>query len=225
MKLLLVEDSRRLQRSLTTGLRRLGHTVEVAADGEAALVCLDGMRFDVVILDLMLPKLDGLSVLRRMREADDDSHVLILTARDRRADRIEGLNAGADDFVAKPFDFDELTARLQALGRRIHGHKNPRLRVGPLDIDTTTRRVLRDGEPLTLRHREYALLELLALRAGAIVSHQEIEEHLYEGRLDPASNVVEAAVYALRRHIDRPGLPSLVETRRGVGYLLRGRAP
>jgi DNA-binding response OmpR family regulator len=196
--------------------------VEVAPDGELALAALEGERFDLVILDLMLPKLDGLGVLHRMREAEDDSHVLILTARDRVLDRVEGLNAGADDFLAKPFDFDELLARVQALGRRRIGHKNPRVRVGPLDIDTAARRVLRDGEPLDLRHREYALLEFLALRVDRFVSREEIEEHLYDGRADPTSNVVQAAIYALRQRIDRPGEPSLIETRRGLGYVLRG---
>jgi DNA-binding response OmpR family regulator len=206
---------------LCAGLRRAGHSVEVAADGEAALTALEGGRFDLVILDLMLPKLDGLQVLHRMREGDDDSHVLILTARDRVLDRVKGLNAGADDFLAKPFDFDELLARVQALYRRKQGHKNPRLRVGPLDIDTTARRVARDGKTIDLRHREYALLEFLARRADRFVSREEIEEHLYEGRPDATSNVVPAAVYALRQQIDRPGEPSLIEMRRGLGYLLR----
>ena len=222
MKLLLVEDSRRLQRALTVGLKRAGHGVHVAADGELALAALESERFDLVILDLMLPRLDGRGVLRHMREREDDTHVLILTARDREL--VDVLNAGADDFLAKPFAFDELLARVQALGRRRHGHKNPHLRVGPLDIDTTARRVLRDGAPLPLRHRELALLEFLALRAGRYVSRQELEEHLYEGREDPCSNVVPAAVHALRRLIDRPGQPSMIETRRGLGYALR-RAP
>jgi len=220
VKLLLVEDSRRLQRSLTLGLKRAGHAVEVAADGEAALVALAAERFDLVILDLMLPRLDGLSVLRRMRAAEDDSHVIILTARDRVGDRVEGLNAGADDFLAKPFDFDELLARVRALGRRKLGRKNPRLLVGPLEIDTSARLVFRAGAALPLRHREYALLELLATRAGRLVSREEIEQHLYDGRADPTSNVVESAIYALRRAIDRPGEPSLIETRRGLGYVL-----
>jgi DNA-binding response OmpR family regulator len=221
VKLLLVEDSARLQRSITAGFKRAGHRVSIAGDGEGALVALEGDRFDVVILDLMLPRLDGLGVLHRMRAAEDDSHVLILTARDRVLDRVEGLNAGADDFLAKPFDFEELLARVQALGRRKCGQKNPRLRVGPLEIDRSARRAWRDGQFLELRQREFALLELLALRAERFVSREEIEEHLYGGWLDPASNVVQAAVYALRRHIDRPGEASLIETRRGLGYVLR----
>jgi DNA-binding response OmpR family regulator len=219
MKLLLVEDSRRLQRALTVGLKRAGHGVQVAADGELARTLLETERFDLVILDLMLPRLDGRGVLRWMREREDDTHVLILTARDQEL--VALLNAGADDFLAKPFAFDELLARVQALGRRRHGHKNPHLRVGPLDIDTAGRLVLRDGAPLPLRQRELALLEFLALRAGRYVSRQELEEHLYDGREDPCSNVVPAAVHALRRLIDRPGQPSMIETRRGLGYALR----
>jgi DNA-binding response OmpR family regulator len=220
VKLLLVEDSRRLQRALSVGLKRAGHAVHLAADGELALDALEREHFDLVILDLMLPRIDGRGVLQRMRERDDDTHVLILTARDRVLDRVEVLNAGADDFLAKPFAFDELLARVQALGRRQHGHKNPHLRVGPLDIDTCARRVLRDGEPLPLRHRELAVLEFLALRADRFVSRQELEDHLYDGRDDPSSNVVPAAIYALRQLIDRPGEPSMIETRRGLGYVL-----
>jgi two-component system OmpR family response regulator len=222
MKLLLVEDSRRLQRALAAGLKRVGHTVHLAGDGQLALLALEAERFELVILDLMLPRLDGHAVLQRMREREDDTHVLILTARDRTL--VEVLNAGADDFLAKPFAFDELLARIRALGRRRIGHKNPRLRVGPLDIDTTARRVLRDGQPLALRQRELALLEFLALRAGRYVSREELEEHLYDGHDDPCSNVVAAAIHALRRLIDRPGQPSLIETRRGLGYALR-RSP
>jgi DNA-binding response OmpR family regulator len=221
MKLLLVEDSRRLQRALLTGLKRTGHAVQVVADGALALAALERERFDLVILDLMLPIVDGHAVLRTMREHDDDTHVLILTARDRVLDRVEVLNAGADDFLAKPFAFEELLARIQALGRRRHGHKNPHLRVGPLDIDTAARTVLRDGAPLPLRQRELSVLEFLALRADRLVSRQELEQHLYDGRADPSSNVVPAAIYALRQLIDRPGEPSLIETRRGLGYVLR----
>jgi DNA-binding response OmpR family regulator len=219
MKLLLVEDSRRLQRALGAGLKRAGHAVRLAADGGLALTALQDERFDLVILDLMLPVLDGRGVLRWMRERDDDTHVLILTAREQAL--VEVLNAGADDFLAKPFAFDELLARIQALGRRRHGHKNPCLRVGPLEIDTSARRVLRDGAPLPLRPRELTLLEFLALRAERYVSRQELEDHLYDGREDPCSNVVPAAIHALRQLIDRPGQPSMIETRRGLGYLLR----
>lgn len=224
VRLLLVEDSRRLQRSLGTGLRRSGHFVDIAADGEEALSALAEHRYDVVILDLMLPKVDGLTVLRRMRAGGDDTHVLILTARERVEDRVIGLNGGADDFLVKPFAFEELLARVGALARRKYGLKNPRLCVGSLEIDTAAREVFRASQPIALAPREYALLELLALRQGRVVSRDDIEQHIYEGRLDPTSNVVEAAVCALRRRIDIEAEPSLIETRRGAGYVLRKAA-
>lgn len=220
MRLLVVEDSLRLQRSLGSGLRRAGYAVDVVGDGEQGLSRAECTEYDVVILDLMLPKLDGMTVLRRLREQDRDTHVLILTARDTLEDRVGGLNAGADDFLVKPFAFEELLARVQALARRRHGHKSPRLVIGPLVIDQAERRVTRDGQEVPLARREWALLEYLAVRRGRVVSRAEIEEHLYDGRADPVSNVVDAAICALRRRIDRPGGPSLIETRRGAGYVL-----
>jgi DNA-binding response OmpR family regulator len=221
VRLLLVEDSQRLQRSLGQGLRRLGYAVDVAPDGEEGLRRAEDDEYDVIILDLMLPKLDGLSVLKRLRDAGGEAHVLILTARDTVDDRVRGLQAGADDFLVKPFAFAELVARIQALVRRRHGTKNPRLVVGPLEIDTAARRVARAGDPLTLAPREYALLEYLAARQGQVVTRDEIEAHLYDGRAELASNAVDSAVCALRRRLDLPGRGSFIETRRGLGYVLR----
>jgi DNA-binding response OmpR family regulator len=223
--LLLVEDSQRLQRSLGLGLRRLGYAIDVAGDGAAGLQLAQSESYDVIILDLMLPKLDGLSVLKRLRDDGNDAHVLILTARDTVDDRVRGLQAGADDFLVKPFAFAELVARVQALVRRRHGTKNPRLSVGPLEIDTAARSVVRDGAPLALTPREYALLEYLAARRGQVVTRDEIEAHLYDGRVELASNAVDSAVCALRRRLDLPGRASFIETRRGVGYLFREPPP
>ena len=220
MRLLLVEDSVRLQRSLATGLRRAGFAVDVAGDGEEGLAQAEVNDYDVIILDLMLPKLDGLTVLRRLREQGYDSHVLILTARDAVSDRVGGLNAGADDFLVKPFAFEELVARVQALQRRRHASKNPRITIGPIEIDTAERRVARGGKRLELAPREYAVLEYLALRRGRLVSRAELEEHIYDSRTDPMSNVVDSAICQLRKRIDTPGQPSLIETRRGLGYVL-----
>jgi DNA-binding response OmpR family regulator len=229
MRLLLIEDSPRLQRSLGTGLRRAGHAVDVVGDGVEGLSLAESTDYDLLILDLMLPGLDGLSLLRRLREQEKQTHVLILTARDTLEDRVKGLNAGADDFLVKPFAFEELLARVQALGRRRHGQKNPRIVVGAIEIDTVGRKVSRDGQLIALAPREYALLEYLAVRRGRVVTRAEIEEHLYDGRSDPMSNVVDSAICALRRRIDRAGEPSLIETRRGSGYVLeagsRGVAP
>jgi DNA-binding response OmpR family regulator len=178
MRLLLVEDSQRLQRSLGLGLRRAGYALDVTGDGQAGLALAEGNDYDVIILDLMLPGLDGLSVLQRLRQDGSPTHVLILTARDTIEERVRGLQAGADDFLVKPFAFAELLARVQALCRRRHGHKNPRLTVGAMEIDTAARTVLRQGVLVPLAPREYALLEYLAVRQGRVVSRSEIEEHL-----------------------------------------------
>jgi DNA-binding response OmpR family regulator len=222
MRLLLVEDSVRLQRAIGAGLRRAGYAVDVSGDGESGLHLAESNPYDVVILDLMLPGLDGLTLLRRLREGETDTQVLILTARDTVEDRVRGLRAGADDFLVKPFAFDELLARVQALCRRRHGQRNPRLAIGPLEIDTGARAVSRGGRPVALAPREYALLEYLAVRRGQVVSRGEIEEHLYDGRVELASNAVDSAICALRRRIDEPGGASLIETRRGHGYVLGG---
>jgi DNA-binding response OmpR family regulator len=225
MRLLLVEDSQRLQRSIGAGLRRAGYALDSASDGATGLQLAESNPYDVVILDLMLPGLDGLTLLRRLRDGGGEAHVLILTARDTVEDRVRGLRAGADDFLTKPFAFEELLARIQALVRRRHGQHNPRLVIGPLEIDTAARQVARAGRPVALAPREYALLEYLALRRGQVVTRAEIEERLYDGRTEPASNAVDSAICALRRRIDEPGAASLIETRRGHGYVLAGRAP
>jgi DNA-binding response OmpR family regulator len=225
VRLLLVEDSQRLQRSLGLGLRRLGYAVDIAGDGQEGLAQAESNEYDVIILDLMLPKLDGLQVLKQLRDGGNDAHVLILTARDTVDDRVRGLQAGADDFLVKPFAFAELLARVQALVRRRHGRKNPRLVVGALEIDTAARTVARGGQPVALTPREYALLEYLAARPGQVVTRGELEEHLYEGRIEVASNAVDSAVCALRRRLDPPGQSSFIETRRGLGYVLREPAP
>jgi len=222
MRLLLVEDSRRLQRSLGTGLRRAGYVVDVASDGQEGIRLAEENDYPVMVLDLMLPRLDGLTLLRRLRERGLNTHVLILTARDTLDDKLRCFQTGADDFLVKPFAFEELLARIQALHRRRLGHKNPRVVVGDLVIDTSARQVTRQGAPLVLPAREYALLEYLALRAGHVVSRSDIEQHLYDGRTEPASNAVDAAVYGLRRRVDpEGGGASYIETRRGLGYVLR----
>jgi DNA-binding response OmpR family regulator len=224
MKLLLIEDSQRLQRTLGLGLRRAGYALDVAGDGTTGLQLAETHRYDVIILDLMLPGLDGMGVLQRLRAGGGDAHVLILTAKDSTEDRVSGLRAGADDFMAKPFAFDELVARIQALVRRRHGQKNPRIAIGPLELDTAARRVIRDGVAVSLAPREYALLEYLAARRGEVVTRREIEDRLYAGQTEIASNAVDSAVCALRRRIDGQDDESLIETRRGQGYILRGPA-
>ena len=172
----------------------------------------------------MLPGLDGIELLRKMRKQNEDSSVLIITARDQVGDRVAGLDAGADDYLVKPFALDELMARVRALTRRAHSVKNPVLKVGDLEIDTRRRAASRGGEAIDLTAREYALLELLALRAGEVVSRAEIWEQLYDFNQDPESNVVDVFVAYLRRKIEREGKPKLIHTRRVMGYILEERA-
>ena len=220
MRLLLVEDSPRLQRSVATALRRSGYAVDLAGDGEEALWLAESNRYDLVLLDRMLPKLDGLEVLRRLRAAGRDTHVLLLTARDSVADRVEGLGAGADDYLVKPFALEELLARVHALCRRAYGTKSPVLAVADLEIDTLARTARRAGQPVELTSREYQLLEYLARRAGQVVSRSEIEEHIYDGQVDPMSNVVDSAICVVRKKIAAANDAPLIHTRRGQGYVL-----
>lgn len=224
MHVLLVEDSRRLQESLAQGLQRSGYGIDVASDGEAALRYARHNRYDAIVLDLMIPKIDGLTVLRQLRDAGDQTHVLVLTARDTVDDRVQGLRSGADDYLVKPFAFDELLARIEALVRRSYQAKNTIIAIGPLTIDTASRSAQRDGEPLNLSRREFALLEYLAFRRGEVVERREIEDHLY-GEADlPMSNAVDRLVCSVRGKIESPDGPPLLQTRRGHGYILDGCA-
>lgn len=219
MRLLVVEDSERLRRWTCRGLRDAGFSVDAAADGNEGLQLATANHYDVLILDLMLPGIDGLALLRLLREAGDRTHVLILTAKDTLSDRVHGLNQGADDYLVKPFAFEELVARVQALVRRQYGVKDPRITARGLEIDTAQRVVRREGKLIAMRPREYALLEFLVLHRGKLVTRGEIEQHIYDERVQPMSNVVDTAICALRRKIDVPAAPSLIETRRGMGYI------
>ena len=220
MRVLLVEDSERLVRSITTGLSKAGFAVDSTGNGADGLWRARTGDYDVVILDLMLPALDGLSILARLREQGVRTHVLILTAKDTVDDRVRGLRMGADDYLIKPFAFDELLARVQALARRSHGVKQSIIRIGTLEIDTLRRAAQRADKLIELAPREFALLEYLAMRQGEVVSRAQIETHIYDQNSDPMSNVVDAAVYALRKRIDIPGAPYMIQTRRGMGYVL-----
>lgn len=221
MRILLVEDSKRLQAYIRKGLRKVGYAVDVAGDGDEGLWLGVENDYDVIILDLMLPKLDGISVLKRLRAEGRDTHVLILTAKDTIPDRVCGLAEGADDYLIKPFAFEELLARVQALARRAYGSKCSQHTIGDLTIDTTRRVVTRAGIPLDIKHREYALLEYLVLRRGEVVKRCDIEHHIYDELVEPMSNVVDSAICLLRKKIDHNGSPSLIQTRRGIGYILQ----
>lgn len=220
MRILVIEDSVRLASSLEQGLRRLGHAVDVTHDGEAGLSYARSNPYDLVLLDLLLPRIDGLTVLRRLREEGADVAVLVLTARDTVDDRVRGLRQGADDYLVKPFSFDELVARVEALGRRRGNARLPRLRVGDLELDLVARRAVRAGREIPLTAREFMLLRLLATRSGEIVTSEEIEDHLYDERTFPISNAVQSAISALRRRLREAGDGELIHTRRGLGYVL-----
>jgi DNA-binding response OmpR family regulator len=222
VRLLLVEDYLPLQRSVTKGLREAGYAVDATGDGQEALWYALGNPYDVIILDLMLPGIAGIDVLKEIRARGGAAHVLVVTARDAVAERVAGLNAGADDYLIKPFEFEELLARVRALVRRSYLKKDPVLAAGPLRIDTSARRVRRDDREVQLTAREYALLEYLAARSGELVTRSDIWAHVYDFASESTSNVVDVFVRHLRRKIDRPGEPSIIETVRGSGYILRG---
>jgi DNA-binding response OmpR family regulator len=220
MRVLVVEDSPRLQRTLGLALRKSGYAVDAATDGEEGLWLAESHNYDVIVLDVMLPKRDGLSVLAELRRKDRPARVLLLTARDTVADRVSGLDAGADDYLVKPFALEELLARVAALCRRAYGTKQTRLAVADLEIDTAARRATRAGQPLDLTAREFLLLEYLTRRRGHVVTRAEIEEHIYDEHVDPLSNVVDSAVCNLRKKLAAANDAPLIHTRRGLGYVL-----
>lgn len=221
MRLLVVEDSLILRENLVLGLRDAGYAVDAAADGEEGLWAASEVDYDLLIVDALLPKRHGFDLIREVRARGRPATILVLTALGAMMDRITALDLGADDYLVKPFDFDELLARVRALVRRRYSQPASMIAVGSLSIDTSTKRVRRDGDDIALRPREYALLEYLARRRGEVVSPRDIEEHLYDDGAELSSNAVEAAVSLLRKAIDRRGEQSLILTRRGLGYMLR----
>ncbi|OIR04059.1 transcriptional activator protein CzcR [mine drainage metagenome] len=221
MRVLLVEDSARLRKTVSMALRRSGFSVDAAEDGEEGLWLAQSHDYDAIVLDLMLPKLGGLEVVHELRKRGKATHILILTALDAVEDRVAGLKAGADDYLPKPFALEELIARVEALCRRAYGSKQTVLRVADLEVDTGARTARRAGVALELTAREYQLLEYLMRRRDEVVSRSEIEEHIYDGHVDPMSNVVDSAVCVLRKKIVAGGSAApLIHTRRGLGYLL-----
>ncbi len=220
MRVLIIEDYAPLRKAVSQGLREAGFAVDASADGDEGLWYARSNEYDAIILDLMLPQIDGLTILSRLRQAGNPVPILILTARDTVADRVEGLNLGADDYLVKPFAFEELLARVRALVRRKYDVKDPLVRVGDLEVDTAARLVRRAGKQIDLTAREYALLEFLALRAGKVVSRSDVWEHLYDFHSSAESNVVDVYIGYLRKKIEGSGLPRLIHTRRGQGYVL-----
>ena len=220
MKVLLVEDYKPVRTSVAQGLREAGFAVDATGDGEEGLWFARTGEYDAVVLDLMLPGTDGLTILRCLRGEANPVPVLVLTARDTVRDRVRGLDLGADDYLVKPFAFDELLARVRALVRRKYEEASPVLRVGDLEIDPALRSARRGGRVLDLTAREYAILEFLAHRASRVVSRSDIWEHVYDFNAEPNSNVIDVYVARLRRRLEKGGRPRLIHTRRGQGYVL-----
>jgi two-component system copper resistance phosphate regulon response regulator CusR len=220
MRILLVEDERSAARMLAKGLRERGHAVDVVSDGAAAIHLTAAVAYDLLVLDVLLPTKNGLDVCRELRANGNAVPVLMLTARDAVDDRIRGLDAGADDYLTKPFHFEELLARVRAVTRRRAFPPVPdRLECGRLVLNTRTLEAWVDGEAIELTAREYALLEYLCRKDGAVISREEIAEHVWDNRYDPCSNVIDVYVQRLRRKIDREP-HSFIRTRRGAGYQL-----
>lgn len=224
MRILVIEDYRPLRESLAKGLREAGYAVDATGDGKEGLWYATSGEYDVIILDLMLPGVDGTEILKTLRSQGRESCVLVLTAKDTVQDRIRGLDLGADDYVVKPFAFEELLARIRALVRRGYRHKQPVIQVADLCIEPATQKVRRAEQEILLTAREYALLEYLAMRAGEVVSRTDIWEHVYEFSSTASSNVVDVYVGYLRKKIETAARTPLIHTIRGRGYLL-GAAP
>jgi DNA-binding response OmpR family regulator len=220
MRVLVVEDDPRLSKALVQGLREEGYTVDAATDGPTADLLVHDTDFDAVVLDVMLPGKDGLSLCRAWRQRGQTVPVLLLTARDLVGDRVAGLDAGADDYLSKPFAFEELLARLRALIRRSHGQAAAVLSVGPLRLDPATRRVSLDGEEITLTNREFALLHQFMMHPGEVLSRTQLIEHVWGEWTESAANTLEVYVGYLRRKLLDPR-GDRVQTVRGVGYRLQ----
>ncbi len=226
MRLLVVEDDVKIASFILKGLRSAGYAVDHALDGEAGLDLAISEPYDGIVVDIMLPKRDGLSLIRQLRNQQVNTPVLILSARGEVDDRVKGLETGADDYLTKPFAFSELLARVQALIRRAGGISEPtRLSVAELSVNLLTREVIRDGKNIALQPLEFSLLEYLMRHAGRIVSKTMIMEHVWDYHFDPQTNVVEARISRLRDKIDKGFEKKLIHTVRGVGYVLKETQP
>ena len=220
MKILLAEDDLKLLRHLAAGLREAGHTVDCAQDGAEARWAAENSDYDVLVLDIMMPYLDGVTLVRGLRRRGVATPIIFVTARGAVQDRVSGLDAGADDYLVKPFSLDELLARLRALGRRQRGETTHLLRIGDLELDLASRTARRGHQDIELTNREFALLEFLAQASPKTVAKTAIVEHVWDQHFDGGTNVVNVYVNYLRSKLDRPGEPSLIRTVRGIGFAL-----
>jgi len=220
MKILIIEDYEPLLESLRQGLRENGYTVDATGDGEEGLWYASTGEYDLIILDLMLPGMDGVEILDRLRKQENPVHILIVTARDAVQDRVTGLDLGADDYLIKPFEFSELLARVRALVRRKYESKTPAIVIGDLHLDTIRKQAVMYGKELDLTSREYAILELLDLKRGRVVSRDAIRENIYDFASETGSNIIDVYVGRLRRKLEGAGGRRILHTRRGFGYML-----
>jgi len=220
MKLLIIEDSERLRRSLVVGFTRLGYAVDESGDGKEGLEYALINQYDVIILDLMLPSLDGLSILKELRHHHANSYVLILSAKDHVDDRIAGLNFGADDYLIKPFSFDELHARLLTLIRRKHDVKSPYIILGDVSVDTAMRKISISGSAVKFTPIEYLIVEYLALNINRIMTYEQVLDHLYTNEDMASRNTLEAHVSSVRKKLKKLSINDFLRTKRGFGYYI-----
>ncbi|NTV29353.1 MAG: response regulator transcription factor [Candidatus Omnitrophica bacterium] len=223
MRILLVEDEKKLSAFVKRGLREAAYAVDTADNGEGALFLAETNTYDLIVLDIMIPGQDGIAVCRKLRKKGLTVPILMLTARDDVEDKISGLDAGADDYLTKPFSFPELLARVRALLRRGHVVKTPRLKVADLELDQASRKVFRAGREIDLTPTEYSLLEYLMLHTGQVVTRTMISEHVWNDDFDSFSNVINVYINYLRRKVDQDNPVKLIHSLRGVGYVLKDK--
>ncbi|MGH9259442.1 MAG: response regulator [Acidimicrobiales bacterium] len=221
MKILVVEDDRTVGEYVKRGLEEARYHAELVADGEAGLLAAAAGQYDLIVLDLRLPKLSGIEVLRTLRDRGDARPILVLTAQDAVDSKVQALRQGADDYVTKPFAFEELLARVEALGRRPKAIASPVMKLADLELDTASREVRRGGRLVELTPKEYAVLEYLMRHQGRVMSRTLITEYAWDYHFDPGTNIVDVVITRLRKKIDQGQEPKLVHTVRGVGYVVK----
>ena len=221
MRILIAEDEKSLNNVITKTLTKNGYSVDSCFDGEEALDYLAGAEYDAVILDIMMPKLDGISVLKKFRASGSSTPVLFLTAKDAVSDRVQGLDAGADDYLVKPFSFEELLARIRVLLRRNTGNAENVLRAANLTVDLNARTVFRDSTAIALSSKEFSILEYMVRNQGIVLTREKIEQHIWNYDYEGGSNVIDVYIRYLRKKIDDSYTPKLIHTVRGTGYVLK----